>query len=76
MYPLTSWILLGWCCLVFVSVVFLGEHWVVDVISGILLATGTWWVLMHVVVPHVGMLWSAGATLAPPAAAPGDAAPA
>jgi membrane-associated phospholipid phosphatase len=75
-YPRASWILLGWSFLVFASVVFLGEHWVVDVISGVLLATGTWWVLMHVVVPHVGMLRSAQATLAPPAAAPRHAAPA
>jgi len=67
-YPRASWILLGWSFLVFGSVVFLGEHWVIDVIGGVLLATLSWWVLMRFVVPHVGLLRTARPTLARPAA--------
>ena len=58
-YPRGSWILFGWSCLVFVSVVFLGEHYVVDVIGGMLLASAAWWVMMRFVVPHVTVLRTA-----------------
>ncbi len=72
-YPRGSWILLGWSFLVFASVVFLGEHWFIDVLGGVLLASGTWWVLMRIVVPRVGLLRSARPILSAPAAASGDA---
>jgi len=62
-YPRGSWILLGWSLLVFWSVVFLGEHWVVDVISGVFLALGSWWALNRFLVPHVALLRAARPTL-------------
>jgi len=68
-YPRGSWILFGWSCLVFVSVVFLGEHYVIDVIGGVLLASAAWWVMMHAVVPHVTVLRTARPVLEAPAAA-------
>ena len=69
-YPRGSWILLGWSLLVFVSVVFLGEHYVIDVIGGVLLAGASWWMMMHVVVPRVAIFSTARPTLeAPPPAA-------
>ena len=40
LYPRGSWLLFAWSLLVFVSVVFLGEHYVVDVIGGVILAAG------------------------------------
>jgi membrane-associated phospholipid phosphatase len=58
-YPRGSWILFGWALLVFVSVVFLGEHYVIDVIGGVVLAAATWWVMMRVAVPHVTVLRTA-----------------
>ena len=50
--------------------VFLGEHYVIDVIGGVILAAASWWVMMRVVVPHVAILRTARPTLeAPPPAA-------
>ena len=46
-----SWLALGWCVAVWFSVVYLGEHYVVDVVAGIGLAAASWWVLNHVVAP-------------------------
>jgi PAP2 superfamily len=47
---------LAWCCAVWFSVVFLGEHYVVDVLGGIVFAAGSWLVMERVVVPHVRVL--------------------
>jgi membrane-associated phospholipid phosphatase len=58
-YPRGSWILLGWSFLVFFSVVFLGEHWVIDIIAGVLLASASWWVLIAWVVPRLSLLRAA-----------------
>jgi membrane-associated phospholipid phosphatase len=53
MFPRASWIALAWCFLVFFSVIFLGEHYLVDVIGGVLFAWATWAVMMKVIVPHM-----------------------
>ena len=45
-------LVLAWCLAVWFSVVYLGEHYVVDVISGVALAAFAWWVLNHAVAPH------------------------
>jgi membrane-associated phospholipid phosphatase len=51
-----SWLALGWCVAVWFSVVYLGEHYVVDVVAGIGLAAASWWVLNHVVAPrYIGL---------------------
>jgi len=63
-YPRASWIALGWSFLVFFSVVFLGEHYVVDVIGGVLLAAAAWWAMMRFVVPRATILQSARPILA------------
>ena len=62
-YPRASWIALGWSFLVFISVVFLGEHYAIDVIGGVALASAAWWVMMRVMVPHVAVLQNARPTL-------------
>ena len=36
-----------------------GEHYVVDVIGGVILAAGAWWVMMRLVVPRVAVLRTA-----------------
>ena len=46
----------AWCLLVWFSVVFLGEHYVIDVIGGVVLAALSWLVMMRVAVPRVGVL--------------------
>lgn len=68
-YTRGAWILFAWCLVVFVTVVFLGEHYVIDVIAGVLLALGSWWVLIKLVAPRVSALRAAQATLQPTAAA-------
>jgi len=55
-YPRASWIALAWCIVVWVSVVYLGEHYVLDVVAGIALAAGSWWILIRVAVPRVALL--------------------
>jgi len=55
-YPRAAWIAFGWCVLVWFSVVYLGEHYAVDVFGGVLLAALTWLVLMRLVVPRVRVL--------------------
>jgi membrane-associated phospholipid phosphatase len=57
-YPRAAWLAFAWCILVWFSVVFLGEHYVVDVIAGVALAAISWWVMMNVAVPRVGVLQS------------------
>ncbi len=45
-----------WCAAVWFSVVYLGQHYVTDIIGGIVLAVGTWLVMTKVAVPLVPAL--------------------
>ena len=45
-----------WCLAVWFSVVFLGQHYVIDVTGGIILAAATWAVTTYVVTPRVSAL--------------------
>jgi membrane-associated phospholipid phosphatase len=45
-----------WCAAVWFSVVYLGQHYVTDVIGGIVFAVGTWLVITQLVVPFVPAL--------------------
>jgi len=65
-YPRAAWIAFGWCVLVWFSVVFLGEHYVVDVIGGGGLAALSWLVMMRVAVPRIAVLQSRVEVSAPP----------
>ena len=47
---------LAWSVLVWFSVVYLGEHYAVDVLGGIVVAVVTWLVLTRLVAPRVGAL--------------------
>ncbi|MGO8686262.1 MAG: phosphatase PAP2 family protein [Candidatus Dormibacteria bacterium] len=67
-YPSGSWIILGWFLLIAASVVFLGEHYVIDVVAGALLATAAWAVMTRLLVPHVDVLRGAASGPAPRAA--------
>ena len=49
-------IALAWCCLVWFSVVYLGEHYAVDVIAGIVVAVVTWVLMLRVIAPRVSAL--------------------
>jgi membrane-associated phospholipid phosphatase len=57
-YPRGAWLAFAWCIAVWFSVVFLGEHYVIDVIGGLVLAAISWWVMMRIAVPRVGVLQS------------------
>ncbi len=72
-YRRASWVALAWCAAVWFSVVFLGEHWVVDVAGGVVLATLSWLVMMRVAVPRVGVLQSREQRAAPGATGGGVA---
>lgn len=47
---------LVWSAAVWFSVVYLGQHYVTDVIGGIVLALATWLVMMRVLVPRIASL--------------------
>jgi membrane-associated phospholipid phosphatase len=47
---------LVWSVAVWFSVVYLGQHYVTDVIGGIILALATWLVMMKVLVPRIASL--------------------
>ncbi len=51
---------LAWCGAVWFSVVYLGEHYAVDVIAGVALAAAAWWVLNHFVAPRYSLLRAPG----------------
>ena len=71
-YPRGAWIAFAWCIVVWFSVVFLGEHYVVDVIGGVVLAALSWLVMMRVAVPRVAVLRGHDDPApVPPAATPG-----
>jgi membrane-associated phospholipid phosphatase len=55
-YPRAAWIAAAWTLLVAFSVVYLGEHWAIDVFGGFLFATACWVFLMRVVVPRLAVL--------------------
>ena len=45
-----------WCGAVWFSVVYLGQHYIIDVLGGIVFAAGSWAVITHLVVPRVPVL--------------------
>jgi len=55
-YRRAAWVLFGWSLLVGFSVIYLGEHWGIDVLAGWVFATLCWLAMMRFVVPHVGVL--------------------
>ncbi len=55
-FPRAAWLAFAWCLLVWFSVVYLGEHYAVDVFGGVILAALSWLALMRLVVPRVGLL--------------------
>jgi membrane-associated phospholipid phosphatase len=68
-FPRGAWAALGWSLAVWFSVVYLGEHWAIDVFAGVLMAALAWAVLMRVVVPRVPALQAEPAASEPPRAA-------
>jgi membrane-associated phospholipid phosphatase len=53
-WPRRGWAFALWCVAVFFSIVYLGEHYAVDALAGIVLASLSWAVMMRVVVPRIG----------------------
>jgi membrane-associated phospholipid phosphatase len=64
-----------WCAAVFFSVVYLGQHYVTDVIGGIVFAVVTWLVMMKVLVPRVSSLRHKPAVAVPASPEPGLSEP-
>jgi len=48
-----------WCLIVWFSVIFLGEHYAIDVLGGIAFAVGTWLVMTRLVFPRIRSLAAA-----------------
>jgi hypothetical protein len=64
-YPRAAWLAFGWCLVVWFCVVYLGEHYVVDVLGGIALVAATELVMARLVVPRVPALRDPDLTPAP-----------
>ena len=62
----------AWSAAVWFSVVYLGQHYVTDVIGGIVLAVGAWMIMTQVVVPLVPALRHQPADAHEPAASDGN----
>jgi len=67
-----AWVFAVWCVAVFFSIVYLGEHYAVDALAGIVLALLTWLVMMRVVVPRVRLLQRPVLSPGPLPALPGE----
>lgn len=67
-HPRGARLALAWCVLVWTSVVYLGEHYAIDVAAGIGLAAASWWALNRHVVPRVAMLRKPGVAVVEPVA--------
>jgi membrane-associated phospholipid phosphatase len=52
----TAFFTVPWCFIVYFSVIFLGEHYAIDVLGGIAVAVGTWLVMNRLVFPHLKSL--------------------
>ena len=65
----------GWCAVVWFSVVYLGQHYVTDVIGGIVLALVTWLIMTRLVVPRVASLQHRPAAAGQAGAGPGSSEP-
>jgi len=64
-----------WCAAVWFSVVYLGQHYVTDVLGGIVFAVVTWGIMMRFVVPRVASLQHRPAAAGPAGARPGVSEP-
>lgn len=64
-WPRRGWLFALWCVAVFFSIVYLGEHYAVDALAGIVLAVLSWAVMMRLVVPRVGALQRSAVVAAP-----------
>jgi hypothetical protein len=43
----TGWLMLAYCACVWLAIVYLGEHWVFDVIGGVVYASAAYFVVLH-----------------------------
>jgi membrane-associated phospholipid phosphatase len=64
-----------WCAAVWFSVVYLGQHYVTDVIGGIVFALGTWLIMTKILVPRVRSLQREPAAIVPAGPEPGVSEP-
>jgi len=64
-----------WCAAVWFSVVYLGQHYVTDVIGGIVFALVTWLIMTRFVVPRVASLQHRPVAAGPVRAGPGSSEP-
>lgn len=55
-YPRAAVVALAWSVAVWFSVVYLGEHYVIDVVAGVALAAAAWAVMTRVVAPRIASL--------------------
>jgi len=65
----------AWCGAVWFSVVYLGQHYVTDVIGGIVLAVVTWLIMTRFLVPRVASLQHKPAAAGPAGAGPDASEP-
>jgi hypothetical protein len=58
-WPRAAWLALGWAVVVWFAIVYLGEHYVIDAVTGVVWAAAFWWLVQTVLVPRVELLRAA-----------------
>jgi PAP2 superfamily len=54
-----------WCCAMWFSVVFLGEHYAIDVLGGIAFALASWALMIYIIAPHIATFQTKPAATTP-----------
>ena len=71
----TAFITVPWCLAMWFSVIFLGEHYAIDVLGGIAFAVATWALMLYAVAPRIAAFRTQPATTTPQTAPPQTAPP-
>ena len=61
----TAFITVPWCLAMWFSVIFLGEHYAIDVLGGIAFAVATWALMLYAVAPRIAAFRTQPATTDP-----------
>ena len=71
----TAFITVPWCLAMWFSVIFLGEHYAIDVLGGIAFAVAAWALMLYAVAPHIAAFRTQPATATPATATPATTTP-
>ena len=71
----TAFITVPWCLAMWFSVIFLGEHYAIDVLGGIAFAVAAWALMLYAVAPHIAAFRTQPTPTSPATNCPGADCP-